>query len=122
MYYLLRLAYSSMPVWTALTTSDIRYRGWARLVEPGLIVIRNPRQIIFVSNSDYTPPQTSRGEYILKFTSHDGRSMLLERRTITNLKSSTDAQAFLETILYLGEVAYASSKIPQKDQNSTWSF
>ncbi|KAL4897115.1 hypothetical protein BDV59DRAFT_169828 [Aspergillus ambiguus] len=67
------------PIWTAFITQDIRTRGWIRLAEPKVVVLRTLRRSIFAF-PDYNPPMTTRGEHILKFTNR------------------SDAQAFVETI------------------------
>ncbi|KAH8692627.1 hypothetical protein BGW36DRAFT_23436 [Talaromyces proteolyticus] len=54
------------PVWTAFITPYIESSFWARRIGKR-VVLRDLRRIILYP--EYTPPRTSRGEHILKFTS-----------------------------------------------------
>ncbi|RJE18325.1 hypothetical protein PHISCL_09337 [Aspergillus sclerotialis] len=72
------------PVWTAFITHNINSRAWMRRVDPRVIHLRELRRTVFTF-ADYTPPRTSRGEHILKFTSR------------------SDAQGFMETIAELAD-------------------
>ncbi|KAL5339166.1 hypothetical protein BJX70DRAFT_364560 [Aspergillus crustosus] len=55
------------PVWTAFITDQIRTRGWIRLVESKVVLLRDLREVTFMF-PDYNPPKTTRGEHLLKFT------------------------------------------------------
>ncbi|PYH45441.1 uncharacterized protein BP01DRAFT_356486 [Aspergillus saccharolyticus JOP 1030-1] len=70
------------PVWTAFITDHIGTPGWIRRPEPKIVVLKEVRRSIFTF-PDYTPPQTARGEHVLKFTHR------------------SDAQGFVETITEL---------------------
>ncbi|PYH77270.1 hypothetical protein BO82DRAFT_424378 [Aspergillus uvarum CBS 121591] len=70
------------PVWTAFITDHIGTRGWIRRPEPKVVVLKEIRRSIFTF-PDYTPPQTTRGEHVLKFTHR------------------SDAQGFYETMTEL---------------------
>ncbi|KAL2867099.1 uncharacterized protein BJX67DRAFT_114289 [Aspergillus lucknowensis] len=70
------------PVWTAFITDHIRSRGWVRLVEPKVVLLRDLHQTIFTF-PEYNPPKTQRGGHLLNFTNR------------------TDAEAFISTIAEL---------------------
>ncbi|KAF9889064.1 hypothetical protein FE257_008041 [Aspergillus nanangensis] len=72
------------PVWIAFITQQIGLRGWIRLEEPKIVVLRALRRSIFTF-ADYNPPLTQKGEHILKF------------------KKSSDAEGFVRTISLLAE-------------------
>ncbi|EED19703.1 conserved hypothetical protein [Talaromyces stipitatus ATCC 10500] len=72
------------PVWTAFITRSIDSPYWIRRVN-NRVLLREIRQVIFFP--EYSPPRTSRGEHILKFTSEDdARDFVdvIERLSITD--------------------------------------
>ncbi|KAI9374685.1 hypothetical protein BJX61DRAFT_274704 [Aspergillus egyptiacus] len=72
------------PVWTAFITDQIRSKskGWVRLVEPKVVLLRELRQTIFTF-PEYTPPKTQRGGHVLHFMNR------------------TDAEGFVDTMFEL---------------------
>ncbi|KAL2829663.1 hypothetical protein BDW59DRAFT_32425 [Aspergillus cavernicola] len=70
------------PIWTAFITDQIRTRGWIRVVEQKVVLLSELRQTIFTF-PEYTPPKTTRGGHLLKFTSR------------------TDAESFINTMAEL---------------------
>ncbi|KAL3464423.1 hypothetical protein BJX64DRAFT_96561 [Aspergillus heterothallicus] len=81
------------PVWTAFITEQVKTRGWIRMIDPKVILLRDLRQTIFTS-SDYTPPKTRKGQHRLHFCSQD------------------DAEGFISTMAELaaeGGVVYIST-------------
>ncbi|KKK18867.1 hypothetical protein ARAM_002740 [Aspergillus rambellii] len=73
------------PVWTAFISENVKIRGWYRRVESKVILLSELRQIIFTF-SEYTPPRTKKGGYLLKFTSR------------------ADADGFIETMAELASL------------------
>lgn len=66
---------SRTPVWTAFITHLLGRQGWIRQAGSRTIIVRNLKPTIFMSAEDYNPPQTPRGEQILKFATRDGESI-----------------------------------------------
>ncbi|OJJ51555.1 hypothetical protein ASPZODRAFT_57517 [Penicilliopsis zonata CBS 506.65] len=73
------------PVWTAFITHHASSRAWIRREDSNVVLLGDLRRAIFAS-PDYSPPRTSRGEHILKFTTKD------------------DADSFMETIAEVAEL------------------
>ncbi|KAL2854847.1 hypothetical protein BJY01DRAFT_25402 [Aspergillus pseudoustus] len=81
------------PVWTAFITEQVKSRGWIRMVESKVILLRDVRQTTFTS-SDYSPPKTNRGQHKLEFCNQE------------------DAESFISTMAELaaeGGVVYIST-------------
>ncbi|KAJ5674186.1 hypothetical protein N7462_009625 [Penicillium macrosclerotiorum] len=55
------------PVWTGFITTHLVRRGWLNRVSDRSVVIRDFKPIILMLPDDYMPPQTSRGDHVLKF-------------------------------------------------------
>jgi hypothetical protein len=62
----------STPVWTAFITPLLGRHSWLRIVDDRTVIIRDLKPIILMAADDYTPPQTNRGEHILKFATLEG--------------------------------------------------
>lgn len=56
-------------MWTAFITHHIDSPYWVRRVK-SRVLLQEAKRVIFFP--EYSPPRTSRGEHILKFTSEDG--------------------------------------------------
>lgn len=59
------------PVWTAFITEHLGTRGWLRVPEPKVVILRSLRLSVFTF-PDYNPPLTPHGEHVLKFTTRSG--------------------------------------------------
>ncbi|RAL15407.1 uncharacterized protein BO97DRAFT_431995 [Aspergillus homomorphus CBS 101889] len=88
------------PVWTAFITEHIVNPGWIRHTEPKVVVLRGIRRSIFTF-PDYTPPQTAKGEHVLRFTHR------------------SDAQGFMETI---AELAHHMDSVHRANSSGMMSF
>jgi hypothetical protein len=93
---------SRTPVWTAFVTesiaSSIASSTWLRKIGPEIVCLTELHPHIFSSN--YTPPRTNRGEFLLHFTSFDGKDLVLKYPAV-RAYVTTDAEAFVSTIFDL---------------------
>lgn len=72
------------PVWTAFISAYIGSPYWVRRINNKVLLRELPRVVFF---PEYTPPKTSRGEHLLKFTSEDDAKDFID---VLNQLSLTD--------------------------------
>ncbi|KAJ5167973.1 uncharacterized protein N7482_003567 [Penicillium canariense] len=67
------------PVWTAFVTPHLGRRRWLRIIDDRTVIVRDLKPIVLMSADDYTPPQTNRGEHVLKFATPEDADDFLDQ-------------------------------------------